>query len=604
VPTVFCRFSTNAWNFFSDASVFFLSVFGPESNTSPFGNSSSSTAANGSSSFATFFPRVTEIAMPVQKLSFFFHVRAKPGIPATLPSASRRCSLITTGGSIGAGFASGGGSGCGGGAGAATGAGAGAGCGAAGCDLLPPPQAARAITRTRREGMRRYKRTRDVSLDTAYVCRVRIVPLTVAVVVAGCGPGSSPAPDAAGVRVTGCDDPAAWTAPALGQATLSPETGGGPCSPGQYPLHQVALGYFGSSGQAELGRTCWRVVDAAAGTGWTAGQEFSAPHDAAAMNVMGFGRTLTVEGRILGSDGTVLLAVEPKTFSLDKARILDADAASTIAVASADAWAEPDAVNLLGVRVATDEVLDATARAIGAPTPVTIHRTASGLVHRTWWGTAGNPQYRDLALGPGTRARVAASGVWVVIDTELVLVASDGSGTEVVKQRLPLGAEPREVVGTFYNVTLHMDGELAEYQSGAAGVTSRSMVVGDGVMLATVRGDPPMFFDGTTFHAVVRTASALEFDASRSFTPRPEDLAALGAPVAVMHGIVLGENGFLVAQDATSTVPGPRFASFADLLGDPGAHLGPVSADSAAYVVTRGDGTAALYNAPFIDYCD
>jgi hypothetical protein len=69
-----------------------------------------------------------------------------------------------------------------------------------------------------------------------------------------------------------------------------------------------------------------------------------------------------------------------------------------------------------------------------------------------------------------------------------------------------------------------------------------------------------------------------------------------------MHGIVLGERGLLAAIDAGSTVPGPRFASFAALFGD--GTIGPVSADSAAYVIARGDGSAALYRAPFVDFCE
>jgi hypothetical protein len=347
--------------------------------------------------------------------------------------------------------------------------------------------------------------------------------------------------------------------------------------------------------------TCWRVVDASPGSGWTAGQRFGGEAGGVDMNVMGFARPITVEGRVLGDGGSLLFAIEPETFALDKAGVLDAAASTTIAVASAKAWVEPDALHFEGARIPTDEILDATTIPIFRQGPITVHRTSTGLVRRQWWGTGEQPQFSDVALGAGTRARIANFGKAIVVDSELLIVGS-AAGGETVLRRIPLGAEPREVVGNLGSVTLHMDGALVEYDDTAA--TVRSLTVGDGVLLPTVGPQRPMFFDGTTFHTVGLGATSLELDDLGSFTPRPDELAAAGAPVAVLHGFVLGEHGFLAAVDATTTVAGPRFASYADLLGEPGARIGPVATDSTAYVITRPDGSAALYNAPYLDYCD
>ena len=86
-------------------------------------------------------------------------------------------------------------------------------------------------------------------------------------------------------------------------------------------------------------------------------------------------------------------------------------------------------------------------------------------------------------------------------------------------------------------------------------------------------------------------------------TPRSEDLAAIGTPRGVYHGVIFGERGLLLAVDASSDLRGPRVATFADLFGDPDARLGAIAADSSAYVIRFGDGSVKLYDAPFIDYC-
>jgi hypothetical protein len=421
----------------------------------------------------------------------------------------------------------------------------------------------------------------------------------------GCGGDpETPSPDAEGVRVTGCDDPSLWVVPALEHAQLRAEIGGGPCSAAQYPLHRVFVSWSPTRGvsteeREQIDRTCWRVTAAAPGSGWAGGEAFAGGRDGGPITVMGFARPITVEGRVLRADGTVAFAVDPDAIALDEAVVLDGDAVATTAVMSPEAWVERDAVELWGQRVATAEVLDATVFPFASPAPFTLHDTGSGLVRRSWWRDNGELQYADTDLGPGTRARIAKFGAAVVVDDELLLVGHDGD-VVIVKQRVQLDGEPVELTGNYYAVTLHVGGALAQYDY--ATLTARSLPVGDGVLLPANGDGPPVFFDGATFHTLDPSARPLAFDAAAAFTPRPEDLAALGAPVAVMHGIVLGERGLLAAIDAGSTVPGPRFASFAALFGD--GTIGPVSADSAAYVIARGDGSAALYRAPFVDFCE
>jgi hypothetical protein len=221
------------------------------------------------------------------------------------------------------------------------------------------------------------------------------------------------------------------------------------------------------------------------------------------------------------------------------------------------------------------------------------------VVKRSWYTQGGEPTYLETALGPGTRAQIGAFGRAIVVDTDLLITGKDSAGAPTLR-RIPLGAEPRALIGNYYRATVHLDGMLVQYDY--VSTDMRSMSVGEGVLLPTFGDAPPVFFDGTTFHPLFSGPGALRFD-DGDFTPRAEDLAALGAPAAVFHGVVLGEHGFLSATDATATVQGPRFLSFAELLGTDG-RLGPVAVDSSAYVVKHEDGTAALYSAPFNDYCE
>jgi hypothetical protein len=79
-------------------------------------------------------------------------------------------------------------------------------------------------------------------------------------------------------------------------------------------------------------------------------------------------------------------------------------------------------------------------------------------------------------------------------------------------------------------------------------------------------------------------------------------LAVIGTPRAVLHGIVFGQTGLALAVDAQTAVAGPRSVPFAGLFG--GGRLALVAADATAYAIAKDDGSSALYNAPFVDWCD
>ncbi len=436
---------------------------------------------------------------------------------------------------------------------------------------------------------------------------MRFVALT-ALFVAGCGddgPSMSPMPDAGGVQVSGCDDPNLWTAPALTPATLYPRLTGGPCSGAQYPLSTIELGASARGpynvDYPRLARSCWRVVDASPGSGFTAGQTFEA-ESSGVITLAGFARPVTLEGRVLYDDNTIVMAVEPRTIALDEAIILDGDASAVIDVMTREAWAERNAVHAWGERIATDELVDATAYPRAPAYPFTLHSTASGFVRSSWWKSGTTVEHVDLALGPGTRGRIAEYGEAIVVDSTLLLTDYDGT-TPVVRHRIPLMAEPSELVGTYRGAILHVGNLLVHYSISSTTdmPVVRTFVVGAGVLLPAW-GEAGYFFDGTRFHRI-DTYPDLGFDEQWSFSPRADDLAKLGAPIAVHHDVVFGDNGLLARLDASDPRPGPRFASAADLFGD-GAHIGPIAPESAAYLVRRGDGTAAVYAAPFVDYCE
>ena len=418
----------------------------------------------------------------------------------------------------------------------------------------------------------------------------------IGIVVVGCGTERvEDTPE----RVTGCDDPAVWSATPLEEAKLTAVVGGIPCNPSQYPLHQVELGWFSDRFVAteemlHLDRTCWRVVDASEGSGWSAGAEVSATgvYVRAPVLLQGSGARMTVEGRVLRDDGTVAIGIPPEVVALRDVLLLDDDAADTLAVMSPTAWAARDAVYVGGQRIASDEVLGAGSFSVSSELsyPVTLHRTTDGIVWRRWPldGDDGPPV--DVNLGPGTRARIVQSAYAVVIDDELVVI-DPYLATPQVRHRIPLAAEPDEVVGTFASVTMHIGDALVRYEYHS--MTPKTLAVGDGVLLPGMDLGPAFYFDGTTFHALDEGDVFDLDDNGMTFTPEPADLAQIGAPAAVLDRVVFGERGLLAIVDGE--VHGPRVATFAHLFG--GGTLGAVSTNGAAYVIRRDDGSAELYGA-------
>ena len=404
--------------------------------------------------------------------------------------------------------------------------------------------------------------------------------------------------------MTGCDDPALWAASGLEVVDVTIDVGGPPCDGVQFPLYRARIHWYLDFGRPpdpdppRIGLTCWRVTDASAASGWTIGQMFASDGDTASLYMKGFAQQVTVEGRVLRDDGRILFAIAPHALALDPPMIVEANAGAVVAVMSDKAWLEADALHWNHVRIATDPVLDGTRLSHDAPVDLlfTVHRSATGLVHRSWTSTAAGIATTDVALGSGTRARITKDGRAIVVDSELLLLGYQGD-TTIVRDRIALGAEPLEVDGESVHTIVHTDGALVTYNNMTSQVTS--LAVGAGVLLPTGLNGRASYFDGETFHSF--DSNRLAFDVDATFTPRPEDLAALGRPVTVA-GVVLGENGMLAAVDRSSAVPGPRFASYAELFGE--GTLRIVATDAHAYVIERADGTATLYRAPYGHWCD
>lgn len=288
----------------------------------------------------------------------------------------------------------------------------------------------------------------------------------------------------------------------------------------------------------------------------------------------------------------------PTSIQLDAARTVELDADAVITVMSRDAWAEGDAVHVRGERVSTNEVVDGAASLWG--TPVTLHRGASGLIWRAWWADAtGAITSTDVALGDGARALLGHRGGAVAIDEELLLIGRDGDDT-IIRHRIPLGAPPRAIVGRYYYTIVQLDDALVRVDH-ASGET-RALPVGEGMLLPAERDSYPVFFDGASFVPLDPSSGGLALVESRRFAPRAEHLAALGTPLAVMHGVVLGERGMMLAMDPESELAGPRFASIGAIFGD--GRLASIGGDDVTYLVERADGSRVLYEAPYVDFCE
>lgn len=423
--------------------------------------------------------------------------------------------------------------------------------------------------------------------------------------------GTTHPPDApVGTHVSGCDDPAVWTAPALASAEAVVYLGGDGCDPAQLPLYRVALSWNPEHAvELEEGSyvetVCWRVTGASPGSGWTAGQELSTAATGW-MNIAGFARSVSIEGRAILANGTLAYSIAPAQFALEAAKVVEPAASSAVAVMAADAWAERNAVHLWGQTIPTDEVLGAASlRMFNGETEgprITLHRVGTNIVRRTWTNDNNQIEYTDIVIGAGTRGQITKWGNAVLVDgTQLVTLAYDNaSHSTVVKRRVTLDAEPLEIVEHSGLVWMHMPGSIVI--TWLSDDVTRSVAVGDGVLVPTLDYFPALyFFDGTTFRLITSDAHLED----RSAMPAADDLARVGKPIGYIDGFVFGERGFLAINDPAfgqTPAPGPASATYAEVFGD--GHLGPLSLETAAYVVEHDDGHAELYQAPYQGHCD
>lgn len=447
---------------------------------------------------------------------------------------------------------------------------------------------------------------------------MRITVLVLLLGLAACDDDDGPShvqPDAGGggVQVSGCDDPAVWASPVAEVADASADVGGnGSCfDTAQFPVRRALLSWRPLGDPIEYTelqnyRVCWRVTDASAGSGWTTGQTFTTTTDNGSMNVMGFAKPVTIEGRVLDANNTLAFAIEPMKIELRPKMIVVPAASNVIAVMAVDAWATHDAVHLWGLDIPTDEVLDAaTIRSVSyqVADPITLHREGGNVVRRTWSMSNTTIEYTEVMIGPGTSGRLSKWGNAAVVDNELVIFGRDSNQNEIVKHRIALAAAPLEIADDGYSVTLHLPGALVSFDiySGA----SATLPVGEGVLVPAFQYMQSFFFDGTTFRRISRSSTTLELDSMYPYTPRAEDVARIGKPLAEMDSVIIGEHGFLVTdawRPWEGIVAGPGAATVEELFGD--GRLGPLSSDNAAYVVVHEDGGAELYAAPYGEYCE
>lgn len=426
-------------------------------------------------------------------------------------------------------------------------------------------------------------------------------PVLLLLAAAACGTPDSRPEEPVGVQVTGCSDPTLWTAPTPETSELRWYVGGhSGCAPPQYPLHTAGLQVAEYDVLENEDTTCWRVTAAAPGSGWTAGQEFSTTGPIGPrMRIAGFERPVTVEGRGVRADGELVLAIEPATVQLDEPVVVATDAGAAIGIATTELWSEADAVHAFGKRIPTDPVLATTARERTGWSPTTIHRTAAGIVRRLWRREGTEVTFTDFVIAPaGTRVQMGSYPFAFVVDQQLIILGSQGT-TTVVKFRIPLAAVPTEVVAAWDTIFLHIGNEIVQYNYTTGAM--KSLTVGEGRLLP-VATEGVLFFDGTTFTPVgLSTPPMLVHD--QAFTPMPEELAALGTPAGLYVGYLFGENGILAGDNSSSSPPGPRFLSFADLFGA-GSSLGGVAVDGRGYLIKHADGSGEVYETNYSLDCE
>ncbi|NVB85650.1 MAG: hypothetical protein HOV81_45215 [Kofleriaceae bacterium] len=422
------------------------------------------------------------------------------------------------------------------------------------------------------------------------------------------GPPMSATPDAQKSRVSGCDDPAVWTLPALTETEAEYRIGLGECEPAQLPLQRVRLRWKEDYGfEAEqhklVDRACWRVTEATPGSGWTAGQMIISDWYQAAFNIVGFARPITVEGRALFQDGTIAYSIPPTKIELAPATIVEPNASTVTAIIGPEGWVEHDAVRVWGQRIPTEEVLGAARIDVSGSEPITLHRIGANLVRRWWTHVNNQVQYKDLVIGAGTRGQLTKRGNAVLVDgTELVLLNQSVDNVSV-RSRVTLPAEPLEMVDADTTVWVHLPGKIMRV--GILDAASRTLAVGDGVLVPVSDHDGTYFFDGATFHRLQWAAQQIQL-VPMGFTPAADDLARLGKPVGFVGDVLFGENGLLSVDERSEPVDpivGPASASYADLFGE--GHLGPLFVDDAtSYVIVHEGGSAELYQAPHNGYCN
>lgn len=401
------------------------------------------------------------------------------------------------------------------------------------------------------------------------------------------------------VFVSGCEDPRLWSTE-LPSVELQALLGGGPCSPPQYPLHVVSLGWPihpGAPGPAleDVATSCWRVTAAADGSGWRVGDTFEGgPHGLGLAAIIGFERPVRFEGRVITNDGRAALAVAEGEVQLDPLRAVSSEARGEVggevrAIATESFYATSEAVHLEGEVTPVAPFADAAA--LSTYFLATLRRDPAGVwVHESFGRLAASS---ETPLAPAARALLARGGAHVALDDELWILEVDGP------RRVPLPGPPISLLSGYgYLCGLLAGGELFCHDQVEHELHSR--LVGEGRLVTAAPLDPPYFFDGETFHGLSRD-DPTAFDPARSFRPVPEDLSLIGEPLAVQHGVVIGTEGFLDARPPDGR-PGPRVARLDDVM-EPGA-ITVWGADQASYAVRHDDGTTAIYRAPFIDFCD
>lgn len=414
-------------------------------------------------------------------------------------------------------------------------------------------------------------------------------------------PPDAPAEDAAPpVFVSGCDDPALWSA-ALPEVEAWFSVGGEPCTPPQYPLHVARLFWDATEGPSPeaISRTCWRVTAAAEGSGWRVGDVVSgggvsgggvsgggaSGDPGGQVAIVGFERPVRFEGRLIGADGRAVVAVREGEVALAPLRRV-AESADVRAIVHERLWATADSI-----------VANGEPEPIGAFVDVTADRWRLFILRGGPDGWTLDAVGRDGAasptpLGEASRARLARGGAAVGLDDVVWARPLD----DVHEVSLP--GPPDELVVVSSNVCGTLaDGGLFCHSTRAS--ETRVSSLGSGRL---VQGEgAPYLFDGETFHGIAFPGDAPDLDPARSFRPAAADLAAIGAPIAVYDGVVIGTEGFLDARSDDGR-PGPRFALLDDVMA--AGTITAWGADEATYAVRHDDGTSAVYRAPFENFCE